>query len=41
MIDLFKHEKIFAKVKDYTLSNAVDLARKLLAEEVVYGRNIE
>ena len=41
MIDLFKHEKIFAKVKDYTLSNAVDLARKLLVEEVVYGRVIE
>ena len=36
MIDLFKNERIFEKVKDYTLSNAVELAKKLLIEEVIH-----
>lgn len=38
MIDLFKNEKVFEKVKYYTLSNAVELAKKLLEEEVVHGK---
>ena len=40
MIDIFKHDEIYSKVKDYTLSNALDLARQLLAEEVVHGREL-
>ena len=40
MIDIFKHEEVFSKVQDYTLSNALDLARQLLAEEVVHGKKL-
>ncbi len=40
MIDIFKHDEIYSKVKDYTLSNALDLARQLLTEEVVHGREL-
>lgn len=40
MIDIFKHDEIYSKVKDYTLSNALDLARQLLAEEVVHGKEL-
>lgn len=40
MIDIFKHDEIYSKVKDYTLSNALDLARQLLAEEVIHGREL-
>ena len=40
MIDIFKHDEIFSKVQDYTLSNALDLARQLLAEEVVHGKQL-
>lgn len=39
MIDLFKNERIFEKVKDYTLSNAVELAKKLLIEEVTHKQH--
>ena len=35
MIDIFKHDEIFEKVKDYTLSNAVELAKELLIEQVL------
>lgn len=35
MIDIFKHDEIFDKVKDYTLSNAVELAKELLIEQVL------
>ena len=35
MIDIFKHDEIFDKVKDYTLSNAVELAKELLIEHVL------
>ena len=41
MIDIFKHDEIFSKVKDYTLSNAVELAKHLLIEEVVHGKNLK
>ena len=40
MTDIFKHDEIYSKVKDYTLSNALDLARQLLTEEVVHGREL-
>ena len=35
MIDIFKHDEIFEKVKDYTLSNAVEIAKELLIEQVL------
>lgn len=35
MIDIFKHDEIFEKVKDYTLSNAVELAKEILIDEVL------
>jgi hypothetical protein len=38
MIDIFKHEEIFEKIKDYTLSNAVELAKELLIEEVLFNK---
>jgi hypothetical protein len=41
MIDIFKHDEIFSKVKDFTLSNAVELAKHLLIEEVVHGKDIK
>ncbi|MBR6721925.1 DUF2513 domain-containing protein [bacterium] len=39
MIDIFKHDEIFEKVKEYTLSNAVELAKELLIEEVLSNRD--
>ena len=39
MIDIFKHDEIFEKVKEYTLSNAVELAKELLIEEVLSNKD--
>ena len=39
MIDIFKHDGIFEKVKEYTLSNAVELAKELLIEEVLSNKD--
>lgn len=39
MIDIFKHDGIFEKVKEYTLSNAVELAKELFIEEVLSNRD--
>ena len=38
MIDIFKHDDIFERVKGYTLSNAVELAKEILKEEVLINK---
>ena len=34
LIDILKNEKLFNKVKDYTLSNAFDIAKQILLNKV-------